>query len=91
MPIYEYECTLCRFRFEHRQGFEEEPTSLCPRCQGKARRVLHSVPVIFKGSGFYITDQGKGASYTNPKKPEEKEAEKPAKRPADESLTAKGD
>ena len=34
---------------------------MCPKCQGKARRVIHSVPVIFKGSGFYITDSRKGS------------------------------
>jgi predicted nucleic acid-binding Zn ribbon protein len=32
---------------------------MCPICQGKARRVINSVPVIFKGSGFYVTDNRK--------------------------------
>ncbi len=62
MPIYEYECNLCHFCFERRQGFDEEPVAICPECQGKARRVLHSVPVIFKGSGFYITDNRKDST-----------------------------
>ena len=62
MPIYDYECGLCHFRFERRQGFDEEPVAVCPRCQGKARRVLHSVPIIFNGSGFYITDNRKGGA-----------------------------
>ena len=56
MPIYEYECSDCHFHFERKQGFDEEPVAVCPECQGKARRVIHSIPVIFKGSGFYITD-----------------------------------
>ena len=60
MPTYEYECNLCHFHFERRQRFDEEPVAICPECQGKARRVLHSAPVIFKGSGFYITDNRKG-------------------------------
>ena len=60
MPIYEYECGNCRYRFERKQNFDEEPVAMCPECQGKARRVLHSVPIIFKGSGFYITDSRKG-------------------------------
>ncbi len=60
MPIYDYECGLCHFRFERKQRFDEEPVAICPKCQGKARRVLHSIPVIFKGSGFYITDNRKG-------------------------------
>ena len=61
MPIYEYECSLCHFQFERKQGFDEEPVAMCPKCQGKARRVIHSVPVIFKGSGFYTTDNRKGS------------------------------
>jgi putative FmdB family regulatory protein len=60
MPTYEYECGSCHFRFERKQRFDEEPVAICPKCQGKARRVIHSVPVIFKGSGFYITDSRKG-------------------------------
>ncbi len=59
MPTYEYECGICRCRFEMRHGFDEEPMVMCPQCQGKARRVLHSTPVIFRGSGFYITDTRK--------------------------------
>ena len=62
MPIYEYECGLCHFCFERKQRFDDEPVAMCPKCQGKARRVLHSVPVIFKGSGFYITDSRKGGT-----------------------------
>ena len=60
MPIYEYECGLCHFCFEKRQRFDADTVALCPKCQGKSRRVLQSVPVIFKGSGFYITDSRKG-------------------------------
>jgi len=62
VPIYEYECGLCHFHFERKQGFHEEPVAMCPKCQGKARRVLHSVPIIFKGSGFYTTDNRKGGA-----------------------------
>ncbi len=62
MPIYEYECSLCHFYFERRQRFDEEPVAICPKCQGKACRVLHSIPVIFKGSGFYTTDNRKGGA-----------------------------
>jgi putative FmdB family regulatory protein len=62
MPIYEYECSSCHCRFERKQRFDEEPVAMCPKCKEKARRVIHSVPVIFKGSGFYITDNRKGVS-----------------------------
>jgi putative FmdB family regulatory protein len=60
MPTYEYECGSCHHRFERKQRFDEEPVAMCPECGGKARRVIHSTPIIFKGSGFYITDSRKG-------------------------------
>ena len=56
MPIYEYECRRCHHRFEARQSFQDEPIGVCPECHGAARRVLHPVGVIFKGPGFYTTD-----------------------------------
>jgi len=62
VPIYEYECNLCHHHFDRRQRFDAEPVAKCPECKGKARRVLHSIPVIFKGSGFYITDNRKGGA-----------------------------
>jgi len=62
VPTYEYECGLCHFHFDRKQRFDEEPVAICPKCQGKARRVLHSIPIIFKGSGFYTTDSRKGGA-----------------------------
>jgi putative FmdB family regulatory protein len=56
MPIYDYECTACNNRFEKIQRFDEESLTVCPQCQGRLRRVIHSTPVLFKGGGFYITD-----------------------------------
>jgi len=73
MPVYDYQCSLCEHVFERRQRFDEEPVAMCPRCGGKARRVLCSVPVIFKGSGFYITDSRKKGA---PEKTVEKAVEK---------------
>jgi len=59
MPIYEYECQKCLFRFEVRKHFGEDGATPCPQCQGDARRVFSPVPIIFKGSGFYVTDHKK--------------------------------
>ena len=56
MPIYEYECKKCRSRFEMKRSFGEDGSAKCPECRGKAYRIFTSVPVIFKGSGFYVTD-----------------------------------
>ncbi|GEM_PF-143742 len=59
MPIYEYICGKCGKRFEKRQGFHEEPVALCPLCNGDSKRLIQCVPVIFRGSGFYVTDYKK--------------------------------
>lgn len=56
MPTYEYECNSCHHRFDLRQSFHDEPQADCPKCSGKSRRVFHPAPIIFKGSGFYVTD-----------------------------------
>ena len=69
MPTYEYECASCGFRFEKRQRFDEEPLSVCPNCEGSLHRVFHSAPIIFKGSGFYVTDsRNSDAKPATPKK-----------------------
>ncbi len=59
MPIYEYECTHCGHRFELKQGFHDKPQADCPQCKKKAKRIFHPAPIIFKGSGFYVTDHRK--------------------------------
>ena len=56
MPIYEYVCNACSYTFERIQSFNDDPVSRCPSCKGNVRRVISSVGVIFKGSGWYITD-----------------------------------
>ncbi len=56
MPIYEYECTCCGSRFEVKRGFTESTPVSCPHCRGKAQHIFAPVPIIFKGSGFYVTD-----------------------------------
>jgi putative FmdB family regulatory protein len=75
LPTYEYQCTDCSNTFERRQRFDEEPIANCPKCAGKARRVIHSVPILFKGSGFYCTDHGRALRDDPGRKNGEKEPE----------------
>jgi putative FmdB family regulatory protein len=56
MPTYTYRCTACGYGFERFQRFSDGPLTECPECQGLVKRVLHPVGIVFKGSGWYITD-----------------------------------
>lgn len=61
MPTYVYKCDDCEHTFEARQSFSDDPLTECPSCEiGEVRRVIHNVGVVFKGSGFYITDSRDG-------------------------------
>ena len=59
MPVYQYACRDCGYQFETRQSFHDDPLTLCPKCEADIRRVINPVGIIFKGSGFYITDNKK--------------------------------
>ena len=80
MPIYQYECDTCGVRFERMQRMSEEPLNECPECEGKVHRVIQPVGIIFKGSGFYITDnrQVSSPTLTPPKDSDKAPADKPA-------------
>lgn len=74
MPTYEYYCTSCGFEFEEFQSIASEPISICPKCNEHVKRKISGgVGLIFKGSGFYITD------YKN-KKPNKGSESKPSKK-----------
>jgi putative FmdB family regulatory protein len=66
MPIYEYECGSCGRRFETLQRFSDDPLTTDPDCGGDVRRVIQPVGIIFKGSGFYVTDSRKSGSASTP-------------------------
>lgn len=60
MPIYQYECKTCGQRFEKMQSITSDPIQVCELCgEGPVRRVMHPVGIIFKGSGWYATDNRK--------------------------------
>lgn len=60
MPRYAYECESCSYQFERRQSYSDDPIKTCPNCgRSSARRLITSVGVIFKGPGFYVTDNRK--------------------------------
>jgi len=60
MPTYEYRCEECEHEFEKFQSMMEDPVEVCPACGGRVKRLISSgAGLIFKGSGFYITDYKK--------------------------------
>jgi putative FmdB family regulatory protein len=64
VPLYDYKCSSCGNQYERREGFDAPARQPCPNCGQEAKRVLHPPPIVFKGSGFYITDSRKGGQAT---------------------------
>ena len=69
MPTYTYRCNECGHQFDQRQRMSDDPLTICPVCEGDIRRVVNSVGVVFKGSGFYVTDN-RGKNSANGKSPD---------------------
>jgi len=60
MPTYEYECQKCHHRYELYQSMEDKPKRKCPKCGGRVKRLMGTgAGIIFKGSGFHVTDYRK--------------------------------
>lgn len=82
MPTYQYRCADCGEDLEVFQKFTDDALTVCPACDGNLRKVFNAVGVVFKGSGFYATDnRTKGQT----------QAAKPAKEtssPSDSTSTA---
>ncbi len=57
MPTYDYKCSECGYKFELFQTMSADPIDVCPKCNGKVKRLIGAgAGPIFKGSGFYQTD-----------------------------------
>ncbi|MFN2302892.1 MAG: FmdB family zinc ribbon protein [Anaerolineales bacterium] len=91
MPTYTYQCENCGIRFDQYQKFSEDPLIVCPECgEPTLRKVYQPVGIVFKGKGFYATDNRSpsGQSYTSEKDepskktPEEKNKTKAESKPA---------
>lgn len=76
MPTYTYRCNECDHEFQTRQRMTDDPLTECPVCKGRVRRVVSSVGVVFKGSGFYVTDNRSSSANGKPGKTKGKDSEK---------------
>jgi putative FmdB family regulatory protein len=82
MPTYDYRCTVCDHRFELVQKMSDPPRKRCPKCGKKVERLIGAgAGLLFKGSGFYITDY-RSKEYQAQAKEESSAAAKPAADPA---------
>jgi len=57
MPTYNYKCDSCDYVFSIMQSIKDDPLERCDKCNGKISRIIGgNFGLIFKGSGFYLTD-----------------------------------
>ena len=90
MPTYQYRCTSCGTDVEVVQKFTDDPLTECAECDGTLRKVFNAVGVVFKGSGFYATDnRTKGKTEAAKPAASDKPAESaPAAKPAEKKAPA---
>jgi putative FmdB family regulatory protein len=84
MPIYTYRCANCGVEFDQYQSFSDDPLVKCPECGKKTlRKLLVPIGIIFKGKGFYATDNRSPSGQVNgPKEKKETASEKPESKPS---------
>lgn len=63
MPTYTYLCKSCGHKYDKLQNITAEPDKICPECQGEVERLIGGGSgIVFKGSGFYVTDYKKNSN-----------------------------
>ena len=91
MPTYDYLCSKCGHQFEEIQKMSDPVLTKCPKCKGKLKRLIGSgLGVIFKGSGFYVTDNRKSSAGTAGAKKDGDSAKESAAAPKDGSTPKDG-
>ncbi|MEW5795990.1 MAG: FmdB family zinc ribbon protein [Candidatus Zixiibacteriota bacterium] len=99
MPTYQYRCHDCGHEFEEFQSMADDPISVCPKCHGHTRRLITGgAGLLFKGSGFYITDYRSSQYKADQKKDSsptassssDKSTASPESKPASTSKTTPG-
>ena len=92
MPTYEYQCDACDHKFEEFQSISADPLTKCPECKKKKLRRLFSTGggLLFKGSGFYITDYRSDSYKKSAEKGSKKSSESSSKPAKSESKGSSG-
>ncbi len=89
MPTYDYFCKNCQYEFEEFQSMSADPIKVCPKCKQASviRKISGGSGLIFKGTGFYITDYARKNSSTSTKKSKSKTSTSAAKTEKSTSLS----
>jgi len=85
VPIYEYVCGSCRHRFEVKQSMSEPPVSSCTQCGQAVTKIISAPAIMFKGTGWYVTDYSDKMKPGTDSKTEEKNV--PAQKKEGDSST----
>ena len=86
MPVYTYRCDNCGIQFDEKEGFNDPTKTICPECEEESlHRVYRPVGIVFKGSGFYATDNRSPSGKESRKKDKEESAPKSDKKEKKES------
>jgi putative FmdB family regulatory protein len=93
MPHYEYRCPKCGKKFEVEQRITEKPLEKCLYCDGHPKRLIsNNVNIVFKGSGFHVTDyRSDSKANTAPAKPDKTEKSESHEKPAAPGKSESGD
>ncbi len=91
MPTYEYECKACLKHIDVFQNMSDPPLKVCPFCGKELRRVINGGSgVIFKGKGFYVTDNNKAPSRSTKNSPSDSSSSESSKSTGSNTGTAAG-
>jgi putative FmdB family regulatory protein len=98
MPVYTYHCDQCDHEFEKYQSFSEDSLIICPKCGRETlRKIYQPALVLFKGSGFYVTDTKSHSStltssnHKDSSNGDKPSSEKSSKEPAEKKTEAKSE
>jgi putative FmdB family regulatory protein len=69
VPLYEYRCSHCSIIFERLERVSTKKRTECPKCGGSALRLVGAPALHFKGSGWYVTDYGRGGGRSGRESP----------------------
>lgn len=91
MPLYEYRCESCGDVFELMQKFSDEPLTVHDKCGGKVVRVISAPALVFKGTGWYVTDYARGGNGRRNGKDEAARSEQKSDLKSDANSKSKSD